>query len=55
MVSDEVPARTLEGRSVEAVAKYIKEKDVRKIVVMVRLLLIPCRLLLRAALTSSCI
>ncbi|KAL1956591.1 hypothetical protein VTO42DRAFT_7002 [Malbranchea cinnamomea] len=33
-VSSDTPPRTLESRTLEAVAKYIKEKDVRRIVVM---------------------
>ncbi|WEW57972.1 Sir2 histone deacetylase Hst2 [Emydomyces testavorans] len=35
MISDDVPPQTLESRSLEAIAKYIKEKDVKKIAVMV--------------------
>lgn len=36
VVEDHVPPQTLEGRTIEAVAKYIHEKDVQRIVVMVR-------------------
>jgi NAD+-dependent protein deacetylase SIR2 len=36
-VEENVPPQTLESRTIEAVAKYIKEKKVRRIVVMVRL------------------
>lgn len=39
VVDEETPPQTLEGRNIEAVAKYILEKDVRRIVVMVRALL----------------
>ena len=34
-VGDEVPPQTLESRTIDGVAKYIKEKKVRRIVVMV--------------------
>jgi hypothetical protein len=40
-VSDDVPPATLRERTLEAVAEYIKEKDVRRIVVMVRILQTP--------------
>lgn len=35
-VEDDVPPQTLESRTLEGVAKYIKETKVRRIVVMVR-------------------
>lgn len=35
-VEDDVPPATLRERTLEAVADYIKEKNVRRIVVMVR-------------------
>lgn len=38
-VDEAVPPTTLHGRTIEAVAKYIEEKDVQNIVVMVRMLL----------------
>ncbi len=39
MVDDSTRASVLEGRNMEAVAKYIKERDVKRIVVMVGLIL----------------
>lgn len=36
LVADDVAPQTLESRTLEGVAKYIKEKNVRRIVVMVR-------------------
>lgn len=35
-VEDDVPPATLRERTLEAVADYVKEKNVRRIVVMVR-------------------
>jgi NAD-dependent histone deacetylase SIR2 len=35
-VEDDVPPATLKERTLEAVADYVKEKNVRRIVVMVR-------------------
>lgn len=35
MIDQKTPPRVLENRSIEAVAKYILENDVRRIVVMV--------------------
>lgn len=35
MVDDKTPPETLESRSVEAIAKYIKDGKVKRIVVMV--------------------
>lgn len=35
LVDENSPPMTLESRSIEALAKYIKEKNVRRIVVMV--------------------
>ena len=35
-VDEATPPSTLDGRTLEAVAQYIKEKDVKNIVVMVR-------------------
>ena len=37
LIDDATPPSVLEARTLEALAKYIKEKDVRRIVVMVRL------------------
>lgn len=39
MVDDSTHPSVLEGRNMEAVAKYIKERDVKRIVVMVGLML----------------
>lgn len=36
MVDDSTSPSVLEARSIEAVAKYIKERNVKRIVVMVR-------------------
>lgn len=36
LVDEKTPPSVLEARNIEAVAKYIKEKPVRRIVVMVR-------------------
>lgn len=41
MVSDSTRPSVLEARNIEAVAKYIKKHNARKIVVMVRRLLRP--------------
>jgi len=35
LVDESTPPQTLEARTIEAVAKYIRERDVRRIVVMV--------------------
>ena len=40
-VEDDVPPATLKERTLEAVAEYIKEKNVRRIVVMVRISQLP--------------
>lgn len=37
-VEEAVPPTTLYARNIEAVAKYIEERDVKNIVVMVRLI-----------------
>ena len=39
MVDDSTHPSVLEGRNIEAVAKYIKEREVKRIVVMVGLTL----------------
>jgi hypothetical protein len=36
LIDDSIPAQTLERRDIESVAKYIKDSDVRQIVVLVR-------------------
>ena len=41
MVKEGTPTQTLQNRSIEAVARYIKEKDVKRIVVMVSLAVLP--------------
>lgn len=38
-VDEAVPPTTLHARSIEAVARYIEEKDIQNIVVMVRAIL----------------
>ncbi len=35
-IEDDVPSQTLESRTLDGVAKYIKDKKPRRVVVMVR-------------------